>query len=292
MSRLEKVVIPWYTVTDKIKRGNGTISIKTPYVYLSVFGVNFLLFVIKLYVGLSTNSISIYSDGMNNFFDSLMGILSFALLVSLSRQANPVALYKTKKTEQLLSFVISVTVAFSAFYFAYNSLERLTYPTPVSFMVKYLVIILLTAAVKLFMFFCLRLYARKIDSAVVKLISVDSLLDFFITAVTALTLVLSVDGKYAVDAFCGIGISAVILFAAVKSLLSALSNLTESPEKHKRDKLAELLEAIKVKDICFNLSDEESEVYIKIIGTQETDTLSREIEKETGIRAYFVICEE
>lgn len=292
MSRLEKVVIPWYTVTDKIKRGNGTISIKTPYVYLSVFGVNFLLFVIKLYVGLSSNCISIYSDGVNNFFDSLTGILSFALLVSLARQTDAVAAYRTKKTEQLLSVVISVTVAFSAFYFAYNSLERLTYPTPVSYAVKYLAVIIVTAVIKLIMFAVLRLYAAKSGSETVRLISLDSLLDFFITSVTALTLVLSVDGKYAVDAFCGIGISAVILFAAVKSLLSALSNLTESPEKHKRDKLAELLEAIKVKDICFNLSDEESEVYIKIIGTQETDTLSREIEKETGIRAYFVICEE
>ncbi len=292
MSRLEKVIIPWYTVTDKTKRGSGTISSKTPYVYLGVFGVNFLLFVTKLYVGLSANSISIYSDGMNNFFDSLTGILSFALLVSLSKQSNPVALYKTKKTEQLLSFVISVTVAFSAFYFAYNSLERLTYPTPVSFMVRYLAIVILTAAVKLFMFFLLRMYARKSGSAVVKLISVDSLLDFFITSVTALTLILSVDGKYAVDAFCGIGISGVILFGAVKSLISSLSRLTESPEKDKRERLAEILEGRNVKDISFNLSEAGDEVYIKILGTQETDSLSHEIKKETGIKAYFVICEE
>lgn len=254
--------------------------------------MNFLLFVTKLYVGLSTNSISIYSDGMNNFFDSLTGILSFALLVSLSERRNPVALYKTKKTEQLLSFIISATVAFSAFYFAYNSLERLTYPTPVSFMVKYLVIILLTAAVKLLMFFFLRLYAHKSGSAVVKLISVDSLLDFFITAVTALTLILSVDGKYAIDAFCGIGISGVILFGAAKSILSALSRLTESPEKDKREKIEKLLQGREIKGINFNLSEGEDEVYIKVGSMQDTDNLAREIENETGIRAYFVICED
>ncbi len=292
MSRLEKVIIPWYTVTDKIKRGSGTISRKTPYVYLSVFGMNFLLFVTKLYVGLSANSISIYSDGVNNFFDSLTGVLGFALLITLTKKRNPVTLYKVKKTEQLLSFVISATVAFSAFYFAYNSLERLTYPTPVSFMVKYLVIILLTAAVKLVMFVLLRLYAKKSGSSVVRLIALDSLLDFFITAVTALTLILSVNGKYAVDAFCGIGISGVILFGAVKSILSALSRLTESPEKDKREKIEKLLEGREIKGINFNLSEEEDEVYIKIIGTEETASLSLEIEKETGIRAYFVICEE
>ncbi len=263
-----------------------------PYIYLGVFGVNFLLFVTKLYVGLSSNSISIYSDGMNNFFDSLTGILSFALLFSAAKLNNPVTAYRTKKTEQLLTFVISVTVAFSAFYFAYNSLERLTYPTPVSFMTKYLVIIIITAVVKLVMFVVLRFYGKKNGSAVVRLISLDSLLDFFITAVTALTLILSVDGKYAFDAFCGMSISAVILFTAVKNIVSSLSHLTETPSKDKRQTLAELLEDRDIKDISFNLSEEKDEVYIKISGKEKPDSLAREIEKETGIRAYFVICEE
>ena len=243
-------------------------------------------------MGLSSNSISIYSDGVNNFFDSLTGLLSFVLLFSLARQLSPVAAYRIKKTEQILSFVISVTVAFSAFYFAYNSLERLTYPTPVSFMVRYFVIILFTAAVKLLMFVLLRFYSVRKKSPVVKLISLDSLLDFFITAVTALTLILSVDGKYAFDAFCGILISCVILFTAVKNLISALSRLTESPEKEKRERLSELLAGREVKDISFNLSEEKDEVYIKITGETQTDSLACEIEKETGIRAYFVICEE
>ncbi len=246
----------------------------------------------KLYVGLSSNSISIYSDGVNNFFDSLTGILSFALLISLARQTNPLAAYRTKKTEQLLSFIISVTVAFSAFYFAYNSLERLTYPTPVSFAVKYLTIILVTAAVKLIMFALLRLYAKKSGSAVVGLISLDSLLDFFITSVTALTLILSVDGKYAFDALCGMGISGVILFTAVKNIISALSFLMESPAKEKREALAELLEGIDIKAVSFNLSEEKEEVYIKINAAEETESLAREIEKETGIKAYFVACKE
>ena len=291
MSRLEKVIIPWYTVTDKIKRGSGTISRKTPYAYLGVFGVNFLLFTVKLYVGLSSASISIYSDGVNNFFDSLTGLLSFVLLISLAKQTSPVSLYRAQKTEQLLSFLISATVAFSAFYFAYNSLERLTYPTPVSFQVKYLVIIIITAAVKLLMFLLLRLYAEKSGSAVVRLISTDSLLDFFITSVTALTLVLSVSGKYAFDAFCGLGISCVILFTAVKNLRCSLSQLTESPSKEKRERLTELLSGREIKEISFNLSDEAQEVYIKTADGGDAASLAEEIEKETGIRAYLVICE-
>ncbi|MBE6776120.1 MAG: hypothetical protein E7543_08025 [Ruminococcaceae bacterium] len=275
-----------------MKRGSGTISSKTPYAYLGVFGVNFLLFTAKLYVGLSSDCISVYSDGVNNFFDSLTGILSFALLFSLAKKTDAVTVYRIKKTEQLLSFVISATVAFSAFYFAYNSLERFTYPTPVTFAVKYLVIILVTAAVKLLMFLLLRLYAVKSSSETVRLISLDSLLDFFITSVTALTLILSVNGRYAFDALCGLGISGIILFTAVKNIISALSFLTESPEKRKRERLTELLDGRDIREISFNLSAEREEAYIKTVKAEDTSSLAAEIEKETGIRAYFVICDE
>lgn len=252
--------------------------------------MNFLLFITKLYVGLSSNCISIYSDGVNNFFDSLTGILSFALLIFLARETDQVVLYRRKKTEQLLSFIISATVAFSAFYFAYNSLERLTYPTPVSFAVKYLVIILITAAVKLAMFFVLRLYGKKSGSDIVRLMSLDSLLDFFITSVTALTLLLSVNGKYAFDALCGLGISGVILFTAVRNIISALSLLTECPERKKRERFSELLEGRDIKGISFNLTENKGEVYIKT--AEDITCLADEIEKETGIRAYFITCEE
>lgn len=276
----------------KIKRGSGTISRKTPYMYLGVFGINLLLFLTKLYVGLSSNSISIYSDGVNNFFDSLTGILSFFLLFSLARQTSALAEYRTKKTEQLLSFIISAAVFFSAFYFAYSSLERFTYPTPVSFEVKYLAIILVTAAVKLLMFVLLRLFGRKKDSSVLRLISLDSLLDFFITSVTALTLLMSVSGKYAYDALCGLGISVLIAYTAVKNIISSLSLLTGSPSAEKREALAEILEGKNIKGISFNLSDGKDEVYIKTSEGSDTKELAGKIEKETGIKAYFIVCEE
>lgn len=229
---------------------------------------------------------------MNNFFDSLTGILSFVLLVSLAGQTSPVAEYKKKKTEQLLSFIISAAVVFSAFYFAYNSLERLTYPTPVSFEVKYLVIVFVTAAVKLAVFFLLRFFGKKKASSVLRLISLDSLLDFFITSVTALTLLMSVSGKYAYDALCGLGISVLIAYTAVKNIISSLSFLTESPSAQKREALTEILDGRDIKGISFNLSEGKDEVYIKTTADSGNEQLAAEIEKETGIKAYFIVCEE
>lgn len=241
-------------------------------------------------MGLSSNSISIYSDGVNNFFDSLTGVLSFVMLSSLIKEVNAFSAFRLKKTEQLLSFIISVTVAFTAFYFAYNSLERLTYPTPVTYSVRYLLIIAFNALIKLIMFAVLRKLSFSTGSKVVWLISLDSLLDFFVTAVTVLTLLLSKDGKYTVDAFCGIGISVTILFTAIKNVLSSVRLLTQSPEKEKREALQQILEDIAVTDISFNINGEVTEAYIKIQNCEEekASVLSLDIENATGIKAYFL----
>ena len=46
----------------------------------AVFGicVNLCLFMVKLYVGISTNSISIYVDSLNNALDSVVCIIALA----------------------------------------------------------------------------------------------------------------------------------------------------------------------------------------------------------------------
>ncbi|MBQ1242943.1 MAG: cation transporter, partial [Clostridia bacterium] len=49
------------------------------------FVCNLLLFGVKLYVGLASGSISIYSDGINNFFDCLSGALTVGVIIALSK---------------------------------------------------------------------------------------------------------------------------------------------------------------------------------------------------------------
>ncbi len=247
---------------------------------------------LKLYVGLSSNSISIYSDGVNNLFDSLTGILSFGVFIAIAKETDIFSRFRAAKLEQLLSFIISVTIAFSAFYFAYNSLERLTYPTPVTYSVKYLVIILSTAAVKLILFAVMRAFAVKLGSEVIRLISLDSLLDFFITGVTAITLLLSKDGRYTVDAFCGIGISVIILISAVKNVISSVKALTGEISADERETVLGILKDADITDISLVFTGDKREAYIRVSEKTETEKLSENIEKETGIKAYFIAGEK
>ena len=112
---------------------------------------NAVLFFTKLYVGLSSNSISIYSDSVNNLFDCLCATVSLCLLLSVikSNSFSKKALYG--RTEYLLSFCLCVVVFLTGAIFLYSSLERLMYPTPIWYTDKYFYILLSTAVCKLFM---------------------------------------------------------------------------------------------------------------------------------------------
>ena len=186
------------------------------------FVCNLLLFGVKLYVGLASGSISIYSDGINNFFDSVSGALAVCSMAALAKVQNENAERIVTRTQHLLSFVMSVVVAISGFYFAYNSLERFVYPTPVNYMEKYLWLIVGTTVVKLIMIFVFRFLGKKAESSVIKVMAVDGVLDFFVSAVTVLTLVLTKSGGYAYDAVCGLVIGVIIMVGAIRLVISSV----------------------------------------------------------------------
>ncbi len=257
------------------------------------FFVNLILFTVKLYIGLSSNSISIYSDGINNLFDSLSGILSVVCFVIFVKKADLFSKSRSAKIEQLLSFILSVLVGIAGFVFLYSSLERLMYPTPVWFQLRFLYIVIATALIKLMMFFFLRYQYKKLGSDIIKIMAYDSLLDFFITAVTVITLFVSAKGVYAVDSFCGILISVVILASAFKLIKEGTRNLMNIPAKEKTEVIEEILSCYGItphnSEVIFSVTDKEA-VYI-VTDVAETEINTAEIKKQvfekTGTEIYF-----
>ena len=200
-----------------------------------------MLFSVKLYVGLSSNSISIFSDAVNNMFDSLSGLVTFICLMCVASSTKTDADPVIRKAEQLFSFIISVITTLAGFYFLYNSLERFLYPAPVWYMTKYLVLICVTAAAKLMMFMFYRLMSKKSASLVIRVLALDSLLDFFITCATVISLVLSQNAGVAVDAIFGLVISCVIIISAVKMVLSGAASLINFVSSERRETVREII---------------------------------------------------
>lgn len=255
--------------------------------------LNFILFFIKLYVGLSANSISIYSDGINNFFDALSCAAAMLCFYFVGKGSYSFSKSLSAKAEQLISLGLSLVIFSVGFVFLYNSAERLMYPTPVWFLADYFYLLLFTAAVKLFMFFFLKNIASRKNSEVMRLMSVDSLTDFFITAVTVLTLYISQKGGYSLDAWGGIAISLFILVTAVKNVKQSVCSVLGLPEKKER-RLTEML----IADFLHNEDFEteisfaaEKRIYVKFNGEIEAvrlEELKQRVYNETGIKLYII----
>ena len=102
----------------------------------AVFGicVNLCLFMVKLYVGISTNSISIYVDSLNNALDSVVCIIALVGFW-LSVRTSPKYPFGLGRAEDLTGFITAVVIVGTGFGFGYVSLERTLYPAPVWFSV-------------------------------------------------------------------------------------------------------------------------------------------------------------
>lgn len=197
----------------------GKTGVKT-----AVFGVscNFILFLIKLYVGISTNSLAIYVDGINNLGDTLsclIAIAGFAFVIKTSNEK------KGGRIQSLSSFVIGIIVAVTGASCVYSGLERFMYPLPVSYSRNYALLICLTAVVKLAMGAVYIKINRENPSPVFKTLILDSFLDFGITvsAVTGFFLIAKLG--FAADGIIGIAIGTVIFISSVKSVWEQTKNL-------------------------------------------------------------------
>ena len=262
-------------------------------VFVTASMLNFILFSVKLYIGLSANSISIYSDGINNLFDGISCVAAMLCFYFINKGRDRFSHALMKKTEQLVSLALSLIIFAVGTVFFYNSVERLMYPTPVWFAVNYFYVLLITAAVKLLMFFYLRYKAARLDSNTIRLMSVDSLTDFFITAVTVLTLFISQKGSYSFDAFGGIIISIFIVVTAVKNICQSVASMLGIEKKEKRERLEQLLDEFVG---CDSYEAElsflsEKRVYLKAekkIDDSGLEELKKKVYNETGIRLYII----
>lgn len=261
---------------------------------LLAFFLNFILFAVKLYVGLSSNIISIYSDGINNFFDSLSGIVTVVCFIWAAKGVGIGKRSIVSKTEQLVTLGLSVIVAFSGLVFLYNSLERLMYPTPMFYAVKFLWALIATALCKLVMCFVFNRQYGKTDSQVLRMMALDCRLDFFINLVTIITLVMSRLELYAVDAFCGIAISVLIVISGVRMLVTCVRQLVGVPKSEQMQTLCELLEQYGLNEnsceVDFHFTDKLA-AYVTTelqLGEDEKQGLKNESFEKTGINIYFI----
>ncbi|MDR2046986.1 MAG: cation diffusion facilitator family transporter [Clostridiales bacterium] len=180
--------------------------------------VNLVLSGVKLYIGLSANSISIFSDAVHNFLDALcFGIIIFGFCV-MKKKPTARLPFGYGRVEYLAGFLTSVTVFLAGVWFLYSALERLFYPFLLVFSRLNFWLIAASAAVKLLTAFYFRYKNRALRSDVLRSASADGFLDSGITLMTLVGFGLYRYAALRLDAAIGIVISIVIIVEGAKLL--------------------------------------------------------------------------
>lgn len=187
--------------------------------------VNFVLFFIKFYIGIRTNSQCIYTDSINNIMDTLSLCLALIGISFINKPATPRFKYGFGRMENVTAFIMSIIMTAAGLGFAYSSLGRLLTPVPVWYFTKYAVIIGATCLVKLVLGIIFATRYTKEKSAVLKTVMLDSFLDCGITAVTLVSFTLSNTVGFGLDAILGLVISIIIAAAGIRLIISSLAEI-------------------------------------------------------------------
>lgn len=211
-------------------------SVRESYGYLGgIIGIiiNFILFIIKLSVGLFSNSISVIADAFNNLSDvgsSLITIFGFKLAGKPADKEHP---FGHGRIEYISGLIVAFLVMFVGFQFISTSVDRIKNPTNIKFALIPFILILISILFKLWLGTFYRYIGNKVNSSALKATSVDAFSDAISSSTVALALFISNFTTLPVDGYMGVIVALIILYAGfnlIKDTLNPLLGSAPEPE--------------------------------------------------------------
>ena len=188
-------------------------------------GLNILLFMGKFFAGQLSGSIAVTADAFNNLSDagsSAVTLLGFRLAGKKPDTDHP---FGHGRIEYISGLIVAGLILLMGVELAKSSFDKILHPEEVTFAALAVVILAVSVAVKLYMWFYNRRIGGKLRSAAMEATAMDSLSD---AAATFAVLLATLIGKWtglAVDGYVGLLVALFILFSAYKAAKETLSPL-------------------------------------------------------------------
>ena len=188
-------------------------------------GLNILLFMGKFFAGQLSGSIAVTADAFNNLSDagsSAVTLLGFRLAGKKPDTDHP---FGHGRIEYISGLIVAGLILLMGVELAKLSFDKVLHPEEVTFSALAVVILAVSVAVKLYMWFYNRRIGGKLRSAAMEATAMDSLSD---AAATFAVLLATLIGKWtglAVDGYVGLLVALFILFSAYKAAKETLSPL-------------------------------------------------------------------
>lgn len=187
--------------------------------------VNLLLATIKILVGAAVSSIAIISEGMNNASDSATAIITIVGTKLSTKHPTEKHPFGYGRIEYLTSLIISVLILITGFELLKSSVELILHPSELSISYSTLIIIAISAVIKLLLGqFTIR-EGHRVDSGTLIAVGMDCRNDSIVSVVTIASALIFLLFHYSVDAYAGIITALFVLKAGYEVLMETLSQL-------------------------------------------------------------------
>lgn len=203
--------------------------------------VNFLLFVVKLSVGLITASIAIMADAFNNLSDAASSIITIVGFKLSKKPADAEHPFGHGRMEYISALIVAFLVMLVGLQFIKSSFEKIINPSAVAFEMVPFILLLISIVLKFWLSRFNKFVGNKINSSALKASSVDALGDVFTSSCVALSFFASKFTSIPLDGYFGILVAGFIVYSGfnlVKETINPL--LGEAPDQELASSIKEL----------------------------------------------------
>lgn len=206
--------------------------------------LNILLFIIKFTAGSLSGAISVTADAFNNLSDSGSSLITMFGFRMASKKPDPEHPFGHGRIEYLSGIAVSILIVLMGFELLTSSFDKIMNPASPETGAVVFVILIVSIAVKFYMFLYNRKYGKVCNSAAMKATATDCLSDMISTAVVFISMIITHFTNVNIDAYCGLAVSLFILWAGLKSAYETIGPLLgQPPEKEFVEEIEKIVTA-------------------------------------------------
>ena len=186
---------------------------------------NALLFACKLAIGILTGAVSIIADAVNNLSDAASSVITLVGFRLAQRPADKNHPYGHARYEYLSGLAVAAFIFFVGGELVATSFEKILHPTVLESSWLTNCVLLISLAVKLWMYLFNRKLGKYIHSAALLATATDSRNDIVATCAVLMGYMVSVRTGISIDGYVGLAVAVFILWSGYRIARETVSPL-------------------------------------------------------------------
>lgn len=223
-----------FLVKRFVKNSENVSDIRVRESYANLAGIvgiltNSMLFLIKLSVGLLSNSVSILADAFNNLSDAASSIITIVGFKMASKPADAEHPFGHGRIEYISAMIVSFMVMLVGIQFVKTSFDRIINPSTVTFELLPFILLIISIGFKFWLSIFNKSIGNKINSSTLKATATDAMGDVFTSTTVVVSFLISNFTTFPIDGYIGILVALAIVYSGFSLVKETLSPLLGEP---------------------------------------------------------------